>query len=74
MTHLNFLLLKQPASMMQRLHYILEPCCQGTEKETGRKTGKIKTNTRVSTVKMIEENMLVKLISASILAFVKELL
>lgn len=69
MTHLPFLLLKQPARMMQRLHYILEPCCQGTEKETGWKIGKTKTNTGVSTVKMveIEENMHVKVISASIL-------
>lgn len=38
--------------------------------------GKIKTNISVSTVKMIEieENMHVKVISASIPAFVKELL
>lgn len=61
---------------MQRLHCILEPCCQETEKGSGWKTGKIKTNISVSTVKMIEieENMHVKVISASILAFVKELL
>lgn len=61
---------------MQRLHHIFEPCCQGAEKETGWKTGKIKPNTSVSTVKMleIEENMHVKVISTSTLAFVKELL